>query len=111
MRYDMKRAVETLDRRADREPARLPKDLFARFLRVAELLEEHGPGTAGMPHVRFLSGDLREMRLSGKDGIARAIYAAAAERRLIVVHVFQKKTRKTPSTALETAGKRAREIA
>ena len=63
-----------------------------------------------MPHVRFLPGDLWEMRLSGKDGIARAIYVAAAERRLIVVHVVQKKARKTPSTALETARRRAREV-
>lgn len=110
MCYDMKWTVETLDRRVDRELARLPRDLFARFLRVSELLAEHGPRTVGMPHVRSLPGDLWEMRLSGKDGIARAIYVAAAERRLIVVHVFQKKARKTPSTALETARRRAREV-
>ena len=110
MCYGMKWIVETLDKRVDRELAKLPRDLYARFLRVGELLAEHGPRTVGMPHVRFLSGGLWEMRLSGKDGIARAICVTAAERRLIVVHVFQKKTRKTPSTALETARKRAREV-
>jgi phage-related protein len=48
--------------------------------------------------------------MSGKDGIARAIYVKASEQRLVVVHAFQKKTQKTPKTALETARKRAKEV-
>ena len=63
-----------------------------------------------MPHVRSLSGagSLWEIRMSGKDGIARAIYVKASGQRLVVVHAFQKKTQKTPKTALETARKRAK---
>lgn len=104
--------VETLDVRVDRELSKLPPDLFARFLRIAELLEEHGPEIVGMPHIRNLAGTggLWEMRMSGKDGIARAIYVKAEARRLVVVHVFEKKTQKTPKTALDTARKRAKEI-
>ncbi len=104
--------VETLDRRVDRELKKLPRDLFARFLWTAELLSEQGPEIVGMPHVRSLSGSggLWEMRMSGKDGIARAVYVKAAGQRLVVVHVFQKKTQKTPKTALETARKRAKEV-
>lgn len=104
--------VETLDVRVDRELSKLPPDLFARFLRIAELLEEHGPEIVGMPQIRNLAGTggLWEMRMSGKDGIARAIYVKAEARRLVVVHVFEKKTQKTPRTALDTARKRAKEI-
>ncbi len=102
--------METLDKRVDRELAQLPRDLYARFLWVGELLADTGPKTVGMPHVRFLRGGLWEMRLNGKDGRARAICVTAPERRLIVVHVFQTKTRKTPTAALELARQRAQEV-
>lgn len=105
-------SVETLDKRVDRELTKLPRDLFARFLWIADLLTEQGPENVGMPHVRSLSGtgSLWEIRMSGKDGIARAIYVKASGQRLVVVHAFQKKTQKTPKTALETARKRAKEV-
>jgi ribosome-binding protein aMBF1 (putative translation factor) len=32
------------------------------------------------------------MRMTGRDGIARAVYAAVQDRRLLVLHVFVKKT-------------------
>ena len=101
-----------MDKRVDRELAKLPRDLFARFLWIADLLTEQGPETVGMPHVRSLSGVGRiwEIRMSGKDGIGRAIYVKAAGQRLVVVHAFQKKTQKTPKAALETARKRAKEV-
>ena len=101
-----------MDKRVDRELAKLPRDLFARFLWIADLLTEQGPDTVGMPHVRSLSGTggLWEIRMSGKDGIARAIYVKASGQRLVVVHAFQKKAQKTPKTALEIARKRAKEV-
>jgi phage-related protein len=48
-------------------------------------------------------GKLWEMRLKGRDGIARAVYVARAGQRLNVLHIFIKKTQKTPRKALETA--------
>lgn len=91
---------------AEAELKALPGDLRARFLHVAELLETFGPGQVGMPHVRPLEGKLWEMRMQGKDGIARAVYVAAQGRRLVVLHVFIKKTQTTPRAAIETARKR-----
>ncbi|BBL33925.1 hypothetical protein Nstercoris_00152 [Nitrosomonas stercoris] len=88
----------------------LPADMQARFLRISELLEEFGPHKVGLPHVRFVEGKLWEMRLTGRDGIARALYAASTEQTLIVLHVFVKKTRKTPRNAIETALNRLQEI-
>lgn len=78
----------------------------ARFLRVAELLEDFGPQGVGLPHIRPLEGKLWEMRMKGRDGIARAVYAAVQGRRLLVLHVFVKKTQTTPRSALDTARKR-----
>jgi phage-related protein len=51
-----------------------------------------------------------EMRMRGKDGIARAAYITASDRRVIVVHVFRKKTQKTPRRDIDLALKRAKEI-
>jgi phage-related protein len=84
----------------------LPKDMQARLLRISELLEGFGPQHVGIPHVRPLGGKLWEMRLNGGDGIGRAIYTAAAGRRLVVLHGFVKKTQQTPRRAIEFALKR-----
>ena len=43
------------------------------------------------------------MRLTGKSGIGRAIYVAAAGRRLVILHAFVKKTEKTPKRVIDTA--------
>jgi phage-related protein len=43
-------------------------------------------------------------------GIARALYITAVGRRVVVVRVFVKKTRKTPRSEIELALRRAQEI-
>ena len=83
----------------------------ARFLHIAELLEDFGPQRVGLPHIRPLEDKLWEMRMQGRDGIARAVYAAAQGRHLLVLHVFVKKTQTTPRRALITARKRLEDIA
>jgi len=99
-----------LDPAAEAELLAMPRDIRARFLHVAELLEAFGPRQVGMPHVRHLEGKLWEMRLTGRDGIARAVYVARTGQRLTVLHVFIKKTQKTPRKALETARNRLRRL-
>jgi phage-related protein len=81
----------------------LPADMYARFLHIAEMLEESGPHEVGMPHVAPLERKLWEMRMRGRDGIARAIYFAAHGQRLIVVRAFVKKTQKTPRKEIDIA--------
>jgi phage-related protein len=57
------------------------------------------------------SGDkLWELRLTGKDGIARAIYITATGRRVVIVRIFVKKTQKTPPREIELARQRAKEV-
>jgi phage-related protein len=62
------------------------------------------------PHVKHLEGKLWEMRMKGRDGIARAIYVVDTGERVVVVHAFVKKTQKTSRNALELARQRAREV-
>lgn len=103
-------AVEVLNDVVEAELLALPKDMQARFLRISELLESFGPQRVGLPHVRPLGEKLWEMRLSGRDGIGRAIYTVGSGRRVVVLHAFVKKTQKTPRRAMNLALKRLKEL-
>ena len=102
--------VETLNAVVDGELRSLPSDMRARFARICELIGAAGLERIGAPHVRHLTGPLWEMRLTGRDGIARALYIAARSRRVVVVRVFVKKTRRTPRREIELALRRAGEV-
>lgn len=106
----MKWTVEALDSRVEGEIEALSKGLRARFSRLAFMLREFGPQGVGMPHVRHLKGRLWEMRMKAREGIARAAYVTLAGRRIVVLHVFVKKSSKTPRQALETALRRLKEL-
>ena len=62
------------------------------------------------PHVRHLEGKLWELRIGAEGGIARGIYMTATGRRVVVLHVLAKKSRKTPRHALEMARERMRQV-
>ena len=49
-------------------------------------------------------------RVRAEGGIARGIYVTATGRRVVVLHVFAKKSRKTPRRALETARERMMQV-
>lgn len=100
--------IEVVDQ-GERELGSLPADVRAQFLRVAELIERNGPHEVGGKFVRPLRGKLWEIRLRGRDGIARAIYATVTDRRVIVLAFFTKKTQKTPVREIEKAERRFQE--
>jgi phage-related protein len=102
--------VETLNATVDEEVAALPPEMRARLAHIVRLIVEFGVERTGHPHVKHLEGPLWEMRVSGRGGIARAIYVTAKARRVVIVRVFIKKTQKTPRHELETARRRAAEI-
>lgn len=87
----------------------LPADVQARFRRIAALIETSGLERVHEPYVKHLEGKLWEMRMSGRDGIARAVYFTAAGKRVIVTRAFVKKTQKTPRSEIEMALKRMKE--
>jgi phage-related protein len=102
--------VEVLDHRVARELDALPDDMQARFRHIAEMIMAQGIDGVHEPHVKHLEGRLWEMRMKGRDGIARVIYVTAKGERVVVVHAFVKKTQKTPRQALEVARQRAKEV-
>lgn len=102
--------VEFLNEVAQAEVDALPADIRARFLRVSELIEAHGLERVGEPHVKHLDGKLWEMRLKGRDGIARSLYVTATGKRVVVLRSFVKKTQKTPRREIDLALERAREL-
>ena len=88
----------------------LPVDMRARFERIVSLIRDHGLEKVREPYVKHLEDKLWEMRLIGRDGIARAIYVTASGRRVFVLRTFVKKTQKTPKRELELARERAKEV-
>lgn len=112
LRYtdDMGWIVETLNATVDTEIASLPADLRARLTRVAQLIEAVGLEQVHEPHIKHLEGRVWEMRMKGKDGIARALYVTTWRQRIVIVRAFVKKTKKTPRREIELAFERAREV-
>ena len=111
MRYmsEMNWTVETVSA-VDAEIGALPVALRARLLRLLETVESVGLEALRAPHVRQLDGKLWELRVRGEGGIARGIYVTATGQRLVVLHVFAKKSRKTPRRALAIAKQRMRQV-
>jgi phage-related protein len=103
-------SVVYLDAAAQAEVENLPADARASFLRISEMMRSNGLERMREPYVKHLEGKLWEMRLSGRDGIARSLYVTATGRRVVVVHSFVKKTQKTPRRVIEYALKRAKEV-
>jgi phage-related protein len=100
----------TLNKLVDEEIVALPADMQARLLRLGELIEQSGLRALPRDSVKHLEDKLWELRVSGRDGIARAIYVTAAGQRVVIVRVFVKKTQKTPPRELEKARQRAKEV-
>lgn len=102
--------VETLNETVDAELAELPADMRARLARISELIESVGLSNVKEPHVRHVRGQLWEIRLKGKAGIARALYLTAHEQRVVIVRAFIKKTEKRPTGEIDLALLRAKEV-
>jgi phage-related protein len=103
-------SVEFLDQDVQASLDALPFDIRASFQRIVELIQSHGLERVREPYVKHLEGQLWEMRLKGRSGIARAVYVTAVGKRIVVVHVFAKKTQKTPRREIALALKRAKEV-
>jgi len=88
----------------------LPAGMRAKFMHIAEMLEEFGPFQVREPYVKPLGNKLFEIRMKSREGIARAIYTPASGQRLVVLHAFVKKTQQIPPAAMRMALKRAREV-
>ena len=106
----MKWRVEFLDEEVMAALGAFPKDIRGSFERIVVMIESHGLERMREPYVKHLEGPVWELRMKGRDGIARAAYVTATGRRVVVVHVFSKKTQKTPRREIDTALRRAKEV-
>ena len=102
--------VEFLNEKVKQALDDFPVDIRASFQRIVELIQSHGLEQVREPYLKHLEGPLWEMRMKGKSGIARAIYVTAVGKRIVIVHVFTKKTQATPRREIMTALNRAKEI-
>jgi len=102
--------VEALNETVCAELAALPNDMRAKLEHITQLIEAFGLQRMREPYVKHLQGSLWEMRLIGRDGIARAIYVTASGQRVVIVRAFRKKSQKTPTHELELALARAKEV-
>jgi len=87
----------------------LPPDILADYLRLRELMEKYGADLR-LPHSRAMGGGLFELRPKGREGIGRVFYCNAVGRRIVILHSFVKKTRRTPPDELKIARKRLKEV-
>jgi phage-related protein len=106
----MRWTVESLNALVDQEIEELPRDMRARLVRLTAIIEQIGFQGLPAESVKHLEGKLWELRMTGRDGISRAIYLTATGRRVVIVRVFIKKSQKTPPRELELARQRAKDV-
>ncbi|MBV8894391.1 MAG: type II toxin-antitoxin system RelE/ParE family toxin [Acidobacteria bacterium] len=88
----------------------LPADTRASFERIVQLVQAFGLERVHEPYIKHIEDRIWEMRLRGREGIARALYVTAIGKRVVILRVFVKKTQKTPRREIELARQRAKEV-
>ncbi len=69
----MKWNIEYYNQTVEKAVFQLPDGLLARYLRLTDLMEDFG-SNLGMPHTRAMENGLFELRVKGKEGVARVFY-------------------------------------
>lgn len=88
----------------------LPRDMRSRLYRYSEVIEDEGLDALPYGWVKPLGDKLWELRMTGRDGIARAIYLTATGRKVVILRVFIKKSEQTPLKELRLARERSRSV-
>ena len=88
----------------------LSADVRASFERIVKLVQVFGLERVHEPYIKHIEGPIWEMRLRGRDRIARALYLTASRRRVVILRVFVKQTQKAPRREIELARRRAQEV-
>jgi len=101
--------IEFFDEKVEAETLALPPKILAKMLHIFELIEIAGV-QLGEPYTKPLSDGLFEIRAKAKEGIGRSIYCYQKGQKIIILHSFVKKDKKTPKKDLEIALKHKKEI-
>lgn len=86
-----------------------PVGIRAFYARVTERMVIFGPNW-GMPFTRSMDKGLFEIRARGKEGIGRAFFCTIVDQRIVILHVFVKKSQKTPKKELDIARRRMNDV-
>ena len=101
--------VQYFSARVQRVVEAWPVGIYADYLRLIGLMEDHGADLR-MPHSRAMGKGLFELRCKGPEGIGRAFYCTMVNREIVVLHSFIKKTQETPDRELTIARQRLKEV-
>lgn len=102
-------SIEYYSSELENEILSLPDGLLARYLRLTDLMLEFG-SNLGMPHTKFIGEGLIELRIKSKEGIARLFFCTMIGKKIIMLHLYLKKTNKTPKKEIQIARKRMKEV-
>ena len=105
----MKWDIKYFNSKLEQQILALPDGLLARYLRLTDLMLEFGPNL-GPPHTKSFGNALFELRIKSKEGIARVFFCTKSGRKIIMLHVFIKKTQKTPKKEINIAKSRMKEV-
>lgn len=94
---------------AAKEFKELPLDLRKKFEQLFLEIEHGGITSLSKKRYKHITDGLWELRVSGKDNIARSIYVTESSEMVKILLVFVKKTQKTPQEFIELAQKRRSE--
>ena len=86
-----------------------PVGIRAFYARITDRIKLYGPNL-GMPFTRPMGNGLYEIRARGKEGIGRAFFCTVVGSKIIILHAFIKKTKKTPQKELKIARQRLKEV-
>lgn len=86
-----------------------PVSIRAVYARITERITVFGPNL-GLPFTRSMGDGLFEIRAKGREGIGRAFFCTVTGTKIIILHSFIKKSRKTPVRELKIARKRMKEV-
>ncbi len=87
----------------------LPAGIQARYIHITERMCIYG-ANLGMPHTKAMKDGLFELRMKSQEGIGRVFYCTLMNKRIIMLHSFIKKTKKTPLKELNIARSRMKEM-
>ncbi len=105
----MKWKIEFFNEKIEKETLSFPPKILAKLIHIFEMIEIVGV-KLGEPYTKPIKDGLFEIRVKGKEGIARCIYCYQKNRTIIILHSFIKKSQKTPKKEIEIALARKKEV-
>lgn len=105
----MRWAIHYYNQSVKEDARALPKSIKAKFIAIINKMQLNGPDL-GLPFTKAMGNGLFEIRAKGQEGIARGMFCTMANHKIVILHVFIKKTQATSKKELALAIKRQKEV-